>query len=695
MRSLHGASVGLVVLAVTVQTAPPASSVTEIPVAELMGRWFARDFVVSCGFSHRASDDPIVHPGRPGAAHQHDFWGSTSTNAFSTVETLQATPTTCNRLSDTAAYWMPSVLQAGVPLQPGRATFYYRGTGDTAESVLPMPPGFKMIAGDHEATSPQPLTAVEWACREEGAKKPWRAEIPTCPAGTDLAFRVNFPDCWNGVDLDSADHRSHVAYSSLAGDCPSTHPIRIPELAMTVTYPNVGEGPLSLSSGSPFSGHADFMNGWRPGALEALVEGCLHRARQCGHFAGPGGAGPIVPVRPATTTTGHRDIRPVSPGGRGLRRFSQSPAISVDGRRVAYERFLEGHTRVVVQDLAAGTEEEVDVTALGAAPDGNSYDPSLNGDGTVVTFRSAATNLVANDTNGVDDVFIRDLESGTIERVSPGRGQANHHSSSPVLSADGRYVAFTSFASNLVAGDVNSRPDVFRFDRVTKAVSLASVGLGGYAADDASAAPAISADGNLVAFESRARNLVPSDTNEWSDVFIRDMAGGGTTLVSITETGRAANNSSYAPSMSADGAVVAFESAATNLVAGDKGARDVFVRDRSAGTTTRISGLQGKSLDGASEAAAVSADGRFVVFQSANNYLSRADGNGTQDVVLFDRQSRAWELVSTTPTGVTADGASSFPALSRDGRTVVFESTAGNLMSEGGRARLGVYAASR
>ena len=181
---------------------------------------------VVCRPSHTNHDDPIVFPRQPGAAHQHEFFGNTSTNAGSTLTSLTGKPTTCSRPGDTAAYWTPAVFNNGRRVAPDRLIAYYRTTRiQDITSVKPFPRGLKMIAGSAMATaaSPQPVRFVNWGCGDgvEGTAKP-----PTsCPSGQALRLRIEFPGCWNGRTLDSADHKSHMAYAGVGGvrGCPSSH----------------------------------------------------------------------------------------------------------------------------------------------------------------------------------------------------------------------------------------------------------------------------------------------------------------------------------------------------------------------------------------------------------------------------------------------------------------------------------------
>src|SRR5207249_1268748 len=213
--------------------------------------------------------------------------------------------------------------------------------------------------------------------------------------------------------------------------------------------------------------------------------------------------------------------------------------------------------------------------------------PALSADGRFVAFGSDATNLVAGDTNGTTDVFVHDRQTGTTERVSvasgggtQGNGKSGGFFAFPALSADGRFVAFQSDATNLVAGDTNGTTDVFVHDRQTATTERVSV-------NGFSAGPALSADGRFVAFHSTGSNLVAGDTNGATDVFVHDRQTGTTERVSGASDGTQGNDASAGPALSADGRLVAFHSSATNLVAGDANrAYDVFVHDRAVSTTT-------------------------------------------------------------------------------------------------------------
>ena len=333
----------------------------------------------------------------------------------------------------------------------------------------------------------------------------------------------------------------------------------------------------------------------------------------------------------------------------------------------------------------AGQTERVSVGSGGAGGTGASQTPSISADGRYVAFHSFAADLVAGDTNGNDDVFVRDRLNGTTERVSVDSLGAEGDSASfyASISADGRYVAFHGLATNLGAGDTNGTFDIFVHDRqggATERVSLDSLGAEG---DDGSSFPSISADGRFVAFESAATNLFPGDANGTLDVFVRDRQSGTTECVSIDALGVPGSDHSFHASISADGRFVAFDSFAGDLVAGDTNGRpDVFVRDRLLGVTERVSvdssGTQGNSN---SERGSISADGRYVVFDSFASNLVGSDSNGHFDVFLHDRHLGVTECVSRGAGGAQGNSASQQASISAHGRFVAFDSFASNLVS--------------
>ena len=238
------------------------------------------NFVSGCGFSHRGPDDPIVFPGQPGRSHDHSFVGSVSTNAYSTLSTLQHSATTCRRLGDTAGYWMPTLLVDSQPVTPTMATIYSRRSTLAAPQAFPA--GLKMVAGNSVAIGTQDPRIVFWNCGVDGGVKP-SSLPPTCANTTTEALRlhVTFPSCWNGHNLDSVDHKSHMAYPT-RGVCPADHPVPTPQITLIYRYPTTG-GPLTaLASGSAITGHGDFFNAWNQSDLNRLVTTCLDALRHCG-----------------------------------------------------------------------------------------------------------------------------------------------------------------------------------------------------------------------------------------------------------------------------------------------------------------------------------------------------------------------------------------------------------------------------
>ena len=344
-----------------------------------------------------------------------------------------------------------------------------------------------------------------------------------------------------------------------------------------------------------------------------------------------------------------------------------------------------GARDVFVRDLQTGETTRVSVSSSGAEANGDSFAPAISSDGRFVAFASAATNLVDGDTNNANDVFVRDRQANTTTRVSVGYdgSQANGGSDQPSLSGDGRLVAFTSAATNIVNGDVNTNRDAFVYDRQTGTAVNVSLGPDGVQADLDSFTPELSADGRFVAYSSFADNLILDDENESSDIFVRDLAANTTERVSEYTGHYEAEGDSVRPSISADGRFVAFDSDAWDLVWGDTNdTQDVFVNDRSTSVTTRVSvDDSGTQSNGESFRPSISADGRYVGFYSEASNLVSGDTNGASDVFVHDTTSGATKLVSVAAGGDNGDGDSLRPALDASGLLAVFESDASNLVS--------------
>ena len=334
----------------------------------------------------------------------------------------------------------------------------------------------------------------------------------------------------------------------------------------------------------------------------------------------------------------------------------------------------------LVVSLQAAGPATVAAHTLQARPapgNGDSGDAAISADGRHVAFASEASSIVRGDTNGLYDVFVRDRFRGTTtERVSVGRdgAEADARTGLTDISADGRFVVLWSDASNLVAGDTNREPDVFVRDRGTGTTERVSVGSDGAQADGSSAHGVITPDGRFVAFASQASSLAPGDTDGRSafDVFVRDRASGRTELV----------GDGWMPAISADGRFVAFER---------QGA--IMLHDRAQRTTELVSvGMDGAPANGPSAVPTLSADGRFLAFVSDASNLVAGDTNGPgrrgADVFVRDLVARTTVRVSVASDGTQAEGSSSNPTISADGRVVAFTSFAPNVAgSADGRRR--------
>jgi len=337
---------------------------------------------------------------------------------------------------------------------------------------------------------------------------------------------------------------------------------------------------------------------------------------------------------------------------------------------------------------AAGTTTRVSVASNGTQGNDFSGDSSISATGHFVAFDSPATNLVSGDTNGVPDVFVHDRQTDQTTRVSVASDgtQGNGDSHFPSISPTGRYVAFDSFASNLVSGDTNLATDIFVHDRQTGQTTLVSVASDGTQGNGPSLEPSISATGRYVAFQSEASNLAEDgDTNGTYDVFVHDRETGETTRVSVRSNGTQGNGLSLHPSLSATGRYVAFDSEASNLVSGDTNSTsDVFVHDRETGQTTLVSvASDGTQGNGYSSVPSISASGRYVAFWSVASNLVSGDTNFASDIFVHDRQTGQTTRVSVASDGTQGNGNSDFPSISATGRYVAFDSLATNL-AEGG-----------
>ncbi len=409
----------------------------------------------------------------------------------------------------------------------------------------------------------------------------------------------------------------------------------------------------------------------------------------------------LLPGAAASASTGATERVSVSSAGEASNGDAYEPRISANGRYVIFQslgsNLVSGDTNgsmdVFLRDRQSGSTERASVTGAGVQAEGWSYVGGVSDDGRFVAFDSSASNLVAGDSAHYMDVFVRDRQTGVTEWVSASGsgGDGNGSSYESDVSADGRFVVFHSGASNLVAGDGNGRFDVFVHDRQTGATERVSISSAGVEGDGDSTTPRISANGRFVVFQSDAANLAgPGGDGNGStlDVFAHDRQTGTTRLVSVSSAGAQGNGNSLNADVSDDGRFVAFVSAASNLVPGDtNNAYDVFVRDLQGGTTERVSaGPGGTQANAGSVDPDISGDGGFVAFESDAGNLVAGDTNALRDIFRVDRQTGSVVRVSVSSGGGQSGagsgaGDSYEPAISADGSLVAFLSLACNLVS--------------
>ncbi|MFF8883539.1 S8 family serine peptidase [Streptomyces flaveolus] len=380
-----------------------------------------------------------------------------------------------------------------------------------------------------------------------------------------------------------------------------------------------------------------------------------------------------------TDRNGRYTIRDVPVGAYQLR--AAAPAIS---RSRPLSVTVDGRSGARHADLALprpSATDRVSLTPQGSQANGDAWWPDVSDDGQVVAFASPASNLVAEDTNGTFDIFVTDRSKQTTQRVSVASDgtEGDDFSLSPTLSADGRYVGFNSAATGLVPGDTNRLTDAFVHDRTTGVTERVSVATDGTAANGLSSAPSLSADGRYAVFNSDADNLVAGDTNNATDVFLHDRRTGTTVRVSRADDGTPADGGSREQSISADGRYVAYQSTAGNLVPGDTdGTTDVFVYDRMTDTTTLVDGPAG-----ANTGPQISGDGRVVAYD--NDW----------QLYVHDLRTGKSERVSVSSGGESADGWAYAPSLSADGTKVAFYSDAANLSPGDTNGRSDVFVRDR
>jgi hypothetical protein len=289
------------------------------------------EFRADCRGTHVAGDDPIVKPNQPGASHLHQFIGNSSTTAFSTYQSLRAGATNCNPSVDKASYWVPALYRNGVHIAPESVIIYYQGITN-APSARAFPPGFRVVVGNSAATTPDQNPSARWNCTPGSASS---RDFMNCPAGTKLQTYLDFPTCWNGRDVDSPDHKSHVTWSigGLGTGCPASHPVAIPRVQFVITYPVNGGGltlggtvnGVNVKTAPGWTFHGDFFNAWDQGELERRVRDCINAGFICGNDGVPIGGAPPPPGPPPPPAP-----PPPPPPGGGRDAFGPIQAESYD-----------------------------------------------------------------------------------------------------------------------------------------------------------------------------------------------------------------------------------------------------------------------------------------------------------------------------------------------------------------------------
>nr|WP_221377892.1 DUF1996 domain-containing protein [Actinoplanes polyasparticus] len=247
------------------------------------------EFNASCKVSHALADDPIVLPGLPGGSHMHSFLGNKSTDAFTTTDTLlKNTGSSCKPDEDHSSYWIPSLYENGEKIEPHGVTVYYGSRLPDPSKTMPLPQGFRMVVGDakRQVATPKGANGQFW-CAGAGGEIGRSADgnWPVCAKTAELTFHLTFPDCWDGVHLDSPDHKSHTGGADSSGKCSGKFPVAIPSIAFVIGYPTSGSSAgFKLSSGNASSMHGDAFLAWDDAALGHRVKDCLVQKAKCDSY---------------------------------------------------------------------------------------------------------------------------------------------------------------------------------------------------------------------------------------------------------------------------------------------------------------------------------------------------------------------------------------------------------------------------
>jgi Tol biopolymer transport system component len=347
-----------------------------------------------------------------------------------------------------------------------------------------------------------------------------------------------------------------------------------------------------------------------------------------------------------------------------------------------------GYSDVFLRDTLNATTVRVSLTSGAVDPLSDSSAGAVSDDGRFVAFQSLAGNLAAGDFNGTSDVFVRDMDTGltTIVSVSAGGTIGNGASTAPSISADGARIAFVSEATNLVANDTNGVADIFVRNLATNATRLISKGVGGVPADGASSRAVISGTGQFVAYVSSATNLVSGHTGTFDDIFVTAFVSGATELVSATSAGQPGDAHSSQPTISHDGQRIAFASLAQNFATVAPGVSNVFLRDRLAGTTVAVNVLSnGAPSNGVSDRPALAASGQFVAFRTTATNLGTGDTGAVADCYVRDLTGGVFARASvpnaTLPAELNNGGVADVAGVSSDGRLGGFVTGANNVLA--------------
>lgn len=472
------------------------------------------------------------------------------------------------------------------------------------------------------------------------------------------------------------------------GTLPAIDPEGDPITFSVVTPPAKGTLTITDSATGAFT--------YTPNAGAIGYDRFLYRAEDA--TGGSNAVGSVFIVTATPTWPGSTTRASVANDGSQLTTPTSFGAVSnADGRFIVFTSGVADETTLTLPGIFVRDRQTGQTTLVSKATGSDvsigGLFPAVSADGRLIVFSSLASALPGGHPSVHLDLYLHDRMTGQTERVSVSSAgtPANADTVFASVSADGRYVAFSSAATNLAPGDTDDGNDVYVRDRQLGTTTLVSVSSAGVKGDSGGWLPTLSADGRFVSFNSESTNLVPNDTNGQIDLFVRDLFSNQTTRVSVGTGGTQANaDSNSLLALSADGRFALFDSDASNLVAGDtNGLKDVFVHDRQTGQTTRVSvSSTGAQANGDSAASSLSADGRYVLFESSATNLVLGDTNGLPDAFVHDRQTGQTVRVNVASDGTQAnavsvgdgDGCCAFPIISADGRSVTVATLASNLV---------------